>query len=96
MTCRKNTLSPVINRLCTSRVYKGSHRVGNQQLSTTTPREHTLVVDGCVQVCAGRFSSHAGGMRVHPQSTALIIRTKLNTHQDVMTTMKEPCREISV
>ena len=96
MTCRKNTLSPVINRLCTSRVHKSSHRVGNQQLSTTTPCEHTLVVDGCVQVCAGRFSSHAGGMRVHPQSTALIIRTKLNTHQDVMTTMKEPCREISV
>ena len=96
MTCRKNTLSPVINRLCTSRVHKSSHRVGNQQLSTTTPRENTLVVDGCVQVCAGRFSSHAGGMRVHPQSTALIIRTKLNTHQDVMTTMKEPCREISV
>ena len=96
MTCRKTTLSPVINRLCTSRVHNSSHRVGNQQLSTTTPREHTLVVDGCVQVCAGRFSSHAGGMRVHPQSTALIIRTKLNTHQDVMTTMKEPCREISV
>jgi hypothetical protein len=96
MTYRKNTLSPVINRLCTSRVHKSSHHVGNQQLSTTTPREHTLVVDGCVQVCAGRFSSHAGGTRVHPQSTALIIRTKLNPHQDVMTTMKEPCREISV
>ena len=96
MTCRKNTLSPVINRLCTSRVHKSSHRVGNQQLSTTTPREHTLVVDGCVQVCAGRFSSHAGRTRLHPQSTALIIRTISNPHQDVMTTMKEIYREISV
>ena len=96
MTCNKNALSPLINRLCTSRVHKASHRVGNQQLSTATPREHTLVVDGCVQVCAGLFSSHAGRTRVHPQSTALIIRTKLNTHQDVMTTMKEPSREISV
>ena len=96
MTCNKNALSPLINRLCTSRVHKGSHRVGNQQLSTATPSEHTLLVDGCVQVCAGLFSSHAGRTRVHPQSTALIIRTKLNTHQDVMTTMKEPSREISV
>jgi hypothetical protein len=96
MNCFGATHSPMINRLCTSRVHKVSHRVGNQQLSTTTPREHTLVVDRCVQVCAGRFSSHAGGTRVHPQSTALIIRTKLNPHQDVMTTMKEPSREISV
>ena len=88
--------SHTINRLCTSRVHKSSHRVGNQQLSTTTPREHTLVVDGCVQVCAGRFSSHAGRTRLHPQSTTLIIRTILNLHQDVMTTTKEPYREISV
>ena len=86
----------MINRLCTSRVYKHNHHVGNQQLSPATPHEHHLGVDGCVQVCASRFTSHAGRTRVHPQSTALIIRTILNPHQDVMTTMKEPNREISV
>ena len=88
--------SHTINRLCTSRVHKHSHHVGNQQLSPATPRDHSLVVDGCVQVCAGRFSSHAGRTRLHPQSTALIIRTISNPHQDVMTTMKEIYREISV
>ena len=86
----------MINRLCTSRVYKHNHHVGNQQLSPATPHEHHLGVDGCVQVCAGHFTSHAGRTRVHPQSTAVIIRTILNPHQDVMTTMKEPNREISV
>ncbi len=86
----------MINRLCTSRVYKHDHHVGNQQLSPAIPHDHSLVVDGCVQVCAGLFSSHAGRTRVHPQSTTLIIRTILNPHQDVMTTMKEPNREISV
>ncbi len=96
MTYRKNTLSPLINNLCTSRVHKDPHHVGNQQLSTTTPCDHSLIVDTYAQVCAGRSSSHAGRTRVHPQSTALIIRTKLNPHQDVMTTMKEPSREISV
>jgi len=86
----------MINRLCTSRVHKRSHHVGNQQLSPATHRENSLLVDGCVQVCAGRFSSHAGRTRLHPQSTALIIRTILNPHQNVMTTMKELSREISV
>ncbi len=86
----------MINRLCTSRVHNHDHHVGNQQLSPATPQEHSSGVDTCVQVCAGRFSSHAGRTRVHPQSTALIIRTILNPHQDVMTTMKEPNREISV
>ena len=88
--------SHTINRLCTSRVHKHSHHVGNQQLSPATPCDHSLVVDGCVQVCAGLFSSHAGRTKLHPQSTALIIRTISNPHQDVMTTMKEIYREISV
>ena len=91
-----HTPSHTIDRLCTSRVHKHSHHVGNQQLSPATPRDHTLLVDTCAQVCAGRFSSHAGRTRLHPQSTALIIRTISNTHQDVMTTMKEINREISV
>ena len=91
-----HTPSHTINRLCTSRVHKHSHHVGNQQLSPATLRDHSLVVDGCAQVCAGRFSSHAGRTRLHPQSTALIIRTISNPHQDVMTTMKEIYREISV
>jgi hypothetical protein len=86
----------MINRLCTSRVHNHDHHVGKQQLSPATPQDHSSGVDSCVQVCAGRFSSHAGRTRVHPQSTALIIRTILNPHQDVMTTMKEPNREISV
>ena len=91
-----HTHSETINRLCTSRVHKPVHLVGNSLLSPTTPLAHNLGVDSCAQVCAGRFSSHAGRTRVHPQSTALIIRTILNTHQDVMTTIKEPYREISV
>jgi hypothetical protein len=91
-----HTPSHTINRLCTSRVHKHTHHVGNQQLSPATPRDHSLVVDGCVQVRAGLFSSHAGRTRLHPQSTALIIRTISNPHQDVMTTMKEINREISV
>jgi uncharacterized metal-binding protein len=96
MNRAQNTTSHMINRLCTSRVHKGSQHVGNQQLSPATPRDHSLVVDGCVQVCAGHFVSHAGRTRLHPQSTALIIRTISNPHQDVMTTMKEISREISV
>lgn len=86
----------MINRLCTSRVHKHKRPVGKQHLSPATPRDHSSGVDSCVQVCAGHFSSHAGRTRVHPQSTALIIRTISNPHQDVMTTMKEPNREISV
>ena len=96
MKILQHTHSLTINRLCTSRVHKHSHHVGKQQLSPATPRDHTLLVDTCAQVCAGRFSSHAGRTRLHPQSTALIIRTISNPHQDVMTTMKEPYREISV
>jgi len=91
-----HTHSRTINRLCTSRVHKHVRHVGNSLLSPATPRNHSLGVDGCAQVCAGRFWSHAGRTRVHPQSTALIIRTILNTHQDVITTMKESYREISV
>lgn len=86
----------MINRLCASDVDNRNHHVGNQRLSPETPKNRGSRVDGCVQVCAGRFTSHAGKTRVHPQSTALIIRTILNPHQDVMTTMKESCREISV
>ena len=91
-----HTHSRTINRLCTSRVHKYLHHVGNSLLSPATPRDHSLGVDDCAQVCAGRFSSHAGRTRLHPQSTTLIIRTILNLHQDVMTTTKEPYREISV
>jgi hypothetical protein len=96
MNFSQQTNSQMINRLCTSRVHKPVHHVGNPQLSPATPRDHSFVVDVCAQVCAGRFSSHAGRTRLHPQSTALIIRTISNPHQDVMTTMKESCREISV
>ena len=96
MTFFDHINSHTINRLCTSRVHKYLHHVGNSLLSPATPRDHSLGVDDCAQVCAGRFSSHAGRTSLHPQSTALIIRTILNTHQDVMTTMKEPYREISV
>jgi len=92
----QHTTSHVINRLCTSRVHKGSHHVGNQQLSPASTSNHRLGVDSCAQVCAGLFRSHAGRTRLHPQSTALIIRTISNPHQDVMTTMKEISREISV
>ena len=92
----QHTSSRMINRLCTSRVHKRSYRVGNQQLSPASTSDCSLGVDSCAQVCAGRFSSHAGRMRLHPQSTALIIRTISNPHQDVMTTMKEISREISV
>lgn len=91
-----HTDSHTINSLCTSRVHKRSHHVRNSVLSPATPCDHSLGVDGCVQVCAGRFSSHAGQTRLHPQSTTLIIRTILNPHQDVMTTIKESYREISV
>ena len=89
-----------VNSVCTKRVNNPAEHGGNLGLSPAIPRQHTLGVDGCGQVCAVVLSSHAGTTVVHPQSTALIIRTIQNPHQAVMTTIADNnqgvTREISL